>query len=73
MSSLAFLPLMAADKLIVGILCSIAVRLSKMQHQKLLMLHWHSFWYMVRIVSEAILTKKAADSSIFDQLCRTAP
>jgi hypothetical protein len=33
-----FLPLKAADKLIVGILHSIAVRLSKMQDQKFLTL-----------------------------------
>jgi len=37
-SSLAFLPLKAANKLIVGILRSIDVRLSKMQDQKLLTL-----------------------------------
>jgi len=43
-----------------------------MQDQQLLMLRWRSFWYMVTILSQAVLTKKAADSSIIDQLCRTA-
>ena len=47
-----------------GILRSIAVRLSKMQDQKLLTLCWRSFWYMVTILSQAGLNKKAADSSI---------
>jgi hypothetical protein len=65
--SLAFLPLQAADKRIVRNLRSIAVRLSKMQDQKLLTLHGRAFWYMVTILSQAVLTKKAADSSIIDQ------
>jgi hypothetical protein len=65
--SLAFLPLKAADKRIVRILRSIAVRFSKMQDQKLLTLRGRSFWYMVTILSQAVLTKKAADSSIIDQ------
>ena len=55
---------MAADKLIMGILRSIAVRLSNMQDQKLLTLRWPSFWYMVTILSQAVLTKKVADGSI---------
>jgi len=63
---------MAADKFIVGYLRSIAVRLSKMQDQKLLTLCWRSFWDMVTILSQAVLTSKVADSSIIDQVCRTA-
>jgi len=38
-SSLTLLPLKAADKIVVGILRFIAVRLSEMQDQKLLTLH----------------------------------
>ena len=63
---------MAADKFIVGYLHSIAIILSKMQDKKLLTLRWRSFWDMVTILSQAVLTRKAANSSIIDQVCRTA-
>jgi len=62
---------MAADKIIVGYLHSIAVRLSKMQDQKLLTLPSRSFWDMVTILLQAVLISKAADSSIIDQVCPT--
>ena len=71
-SSLAFLPLKAAGKFIVGYLRSIAIRLSKMQDQELLTLRWRSFWDMVTILLHAVLSSKAADSSIIDQVCHTA-
>jgi hypothetical protein len=63
---------MAANKFNVGYLRSIAVRLSKMQYQELVTLCWRSLWDMVTILLQAVLTSKAADSSMIDQVCRTA-
>jgi len=72
-SSLAFWPLIAADRLIVGLLWSIALILSKMQDQKSLMLRWHSFKYIVMMLWTGCLPRKSANSSIMDECHCTAP
>ena len=66
-SSLAFLPIITADRFIMGFLHSIPVRKSKMNDQKSLTLCWHSFWDMVSILSQAFWRSKAADSSVMNQ------
>jgi hypothetical protein len=53
-----------------GILRTIAVRLSQMQDQKLLTLSWRLFCDMVTILWQAALTSKSAYSSIVEQVYR---
>jgi hypothetical protein len=65
-SSLAFLPINAADRFIVVYVGSIAGRLSKMPAQPSLTLRDGLFWNMFTILSEAYLHRKAADSTIID-------
>jgi len=72
LSSLVFWPIKAADGLIMGYQCSIAVRLSNMQDQKLLTQHGRLFSDMVRISSYAFLPKMVADIQIIDQSCLIA-
>jgi len=72
-SSVAILPMEAANRFIVVYMRSIPDRLSKMHAPKSLMNHCRSFWDMVMILSQVYLPTKVANSTIMDHWSRIGP
>jgi len=65
-SSIAFSMIMAADRFCLDLLHSILLRLCTMQDKSSLMFHWHSIQDIVTMLTQALLFRTAANSSIMD-------